>query len=322
MIEHLDGEWIAASKLPGTNPQHIVSDHFNPARLYLATYGQGLYVTDDYGLSWKCTGKEITNRFVTAVEVSTTEENDGFGVVYAGTEPSAFYRSDDGGATWDEPARLTDIVSSSSWSFPPKPDTHHVRYILADPVRSGAIYVAIEAGALIRSFDGGYTWKDRVRGGPYDTHVMTTNASSPGRLYSSAGDGYFESSDYGESWDAKDRGLRNHYLYCVSVHPSDPDTVLVSASPSPWRAYSPGNAESHAYRKINRETWREVKLDPESYASTVSVFAPNPKVEKEFYAANSLGIYRSVNAGLTWEKLPIPWSDSYKQNVWSLALTN
>src|SRR5678816_921867 len=64
-------------------------------------------------------------------------------------------------------------------------------------------------GALIRTFDGGQTWRDRVRGGPYDTHTAATHALAPGRIYSAAGDGYFESTDAGDSWRSPDDGLRH-----------------------------------------------------------------------------------------------------------------
>ena len=54
------------------------------------------------------------------------------------------------------------------------------------------MYVAIEAGALVQSHDGGRTWKDKVERGPYDTHTLATNKKVPGRLYSAAGDGYLK----------------------------------------------------------------------------------------------------------------------------------
>jgi hypothetical protein len=34
------------------------------------------------------------------------------------------------------------------------------------------VYVAIEAGALVQSHDGGDTWIDRVDQAPYDTHTL------------------------------------------------------------------------------------------------------------------------------------------------------
>ena len=93
------------------------------------------------------------------------------------------------------------LKSSSTWSFPPRPWTNHVRWIEPDANKEGYIFVAIEAGALIKSFDGGKTWKDRVENGPYDTHTLVSHKKAPQRLYSAAGDGYFESQDYGLTWE-------------------------------------------------------------------------------------------------------------------------
>jgi hypothetical protein len=63
------------------------------------------------------------------------------------------------------------------------------------------VFVAIEAGALVQSRNGGRTWIDRVKQGPYDTHTLATHKRHLNGLYSAAGDGYFESFDYGESWN-------------------------------------------------------------------------------------------------------------------------
>jgi photosystem II stability/assembly factor-like uncharacterized protein len=308
----------ATVKLQNANPQSLALDPFRRGRIYAATFGNGLRLSEDFGSSWNRVGEDSLPAETTSVAVSSTEQNDGLGTVFVGTEPSAIFRSDDGGETWTSPGDILKLASSSSWSFPPKPDTHHVRYIAADPVKPGLVYAAIEAGALIRSFDGGVNWKDRVRGAPYDTHTLATTPTAPGRVYSAAGDGYFESTDYGESWHSEDNGLRHHYLYSVSVHPKNPDNVLVSAAEGPWTAYDPDNAESYVYRK-NGGGWKRVKL-PGDEQSTVSVFAPDSKVDEEFYAANSLGIHRSSDGGAAWEKLPVSWPESFRQNVWSLAL--
>ena len=74
-------------------------------------------------------------------------------------------------------------------------DLGHVRWIELDVNVHDYVFVAIEAGALVQSRDGGRTWIDRVEQGPYDTHTLGTHQKAPKRLYSSAGDGYFESFD-------------------------------------------------------------------------------------------------------------------------------
>ena len=106
-------------------------------------------------------------------------------------------------------------------------------------VVANRVFVAIEAGALVRTFDGGRIWPDRVRGGPYDTHTALTPPLAPGRIYSAAGDGYFESTDAADSWSSPEEGLKHRYLVGVAVDPADPDTVIVSATDDPGSAYSP-----------------------------------------------------------------------------------
>ena len=108
---------------------------------------------------------------------------------------------------------LNNLPSSTSWSFPPRPWTHHVRWIESDANNPDYVFVAIEAGALIQSRDGGRTWIDRVEQGPYDTHTLVTHPRAPRRLYSSAGDGYYESFDYGESWSRPMEGMKHGYLF-------------------------------------------------------------------------------------------------------------
>ncbi|MFL6432299.1 MAG: hypothetical protein ACJ71O_01030 [Nitrososphaeraceae archaeon] len=79
-------------------------------------------------------------------------------IQYMGTEPTAFYRSDDGGEYWEKKmSSLNNFKSSTSWSFPPRPWTSHVCWIESDKIKPGYVYVAIEAGALVQSHDEGRT---------------------------------------------------------------------------------------------------------------------------------------------------------------------
>jgi hypothetical protein len=54
---------------------------------------------------------------VTAVDVAHAKQADGFGIVYAGTEPSAVFRSDTGGDSWVDLAGLRARPSADTWSF-------------------------------------------------------------------------------------------------------------------------------------------------------------------------------------------------------------
>jgi photosystem II stability/assembly factor-like uncharacterized protein len=202
--------------LKGTHPQCVTFDPDNPNHTYCGTFGGGLWKTDDGGQTWSNIGKDtISSSDVMSVSVSGLKRGNNsnrFNTVYVGTEPTAFYRSDDGGESWDKMGSLNNL-KSSSWSFPPRPWTSHVRWIESDKSKPGYVYAAIEAGALVQSHDGGRTWIDKVQGGPYDTHTLATHNKMPGRLYSAAGDGYFESYDYGQSWKRSTAAVLRHHDY-------------------------------------------------------------------------------------------------------------
>src|SRR5919106_3376938 len=244
IFESSNTGWNSRKSLTNTNPQSIAHDPLNSGRAYCATFGNGLWKTDDNGLNWSNIGNDvISSPCVTSVAVSSFNSGNKFNKVYAGTEPSALYTSNDGGDSWEMMKSLNDLPSSKSWSFPPRPWTHHIRWIEPDANNPDYVFAAIEAGALVQSRDGGRTWIDRnEEQGPYYTHTLATHSKAPRRLYSSAGDGYFESFDYGETWTSPMEGLRHDYLFGIAVDSGNPDVVIVSASNGPSKSYVAENA--------------------------------------------------------------------------------
>jgi photosystem II stability/assembly factor-like uncharacterized protein len=278
--------------------------------MYCGTAGAGLFRSRDSGRNWEPVGPGIDHPIVTAVAVDNAEHADGFGIVYAGTEPSAVFRSDSGGDSWVDLASLRALPSSDTWSFPPRPHTHHVRWIEPDVSVADRLFVAIEAGALVRTFDGGRTWRDRVPGGPYDTHTAVTNPLAPGRIYSAAGDGYFESTDAGDSWRSPEDGLKHLYLVGIAVDPADPDAVIVSAAVGPWSAYRPPSAEAYVYRKTGLKRWEQSMSGlPESTGTTATRFATHAGEPGVIYATNNRGLFKSDDAGRRWKALDLPWPE-------------
>ena len=315
-----NGRWHTDQQMTGSSPQCVAVDPLRPERLYCGTANRGLWQSVDAGTSWKPVGEGIIHEAVMAVAISPAESADGHGVVYAGTEPSALFRSEDGGESWEELRGMRELPSASEWSFPPRPETSHVRCIVPDPHAAGNLFVCIEAGALIRSHDGGRTWQDRTPDGPRDTHTLASHKDAPGHLYSAAGDGftragmgYAESRDGGETWERFFEGLKHHYLWGVAVDPADPETVLVSAAASPQEAHNPRRASSAIYRKEAGGPWREVREGlPEAEGRIASILASNEAEPGVFYVLTNGGLYRSPDAGLAWERLEVAWSDHYR----------
>ncbi len=315
IIRQQHGEWSIDIQLNGMQPECLALDPLQPERVYCGTYDQGMWQSTDAGATWKPTGAGITSKQVMSVAVSSVDQAGGAGIVYAGTEPSALYRSDNQGRSWQELPSLRALPSAPTWSFPPRPWTSHIRWITPDPLVSGRIFAAAEAGALVRSLDGGQTWEDRKPTGPFDTHTLIMHRLAPNRLYAAAGDGFMhpgngfvQSDDGGDNWYRPDDGLDFHYLWSAAADPAHPERLVISAAPGPRQAHTPATAESAIYYRSEGGQWQQAKEGlPPTQGTLASVLAAHEDEPGTFYAANNKGLYRSGDAGISWEEMLIPW---------------
>lgn len=313
VLRHRAGRWQAERPLDVRSAVAMAADLRHPERVFCATKREGVWRSDDAGAGWQPVFEGIPHDSVTALAVSDAERVDGRAVVFVGTEPSAIYRSDDDGNSWRACEGLADLPSSDEWSFPPRPETHHVRWIEPDPHERGRIYVAIEAGALVQSPDGGATWIDRVPSGPYDTHQLVTHTHAPARLWSAAGDGFYESRDGGSSWQKPELGLRHRYCWSLAINSTDPGVLVLSAAAGPTQAHAASRAEAHLYRRsADGEPWREVREGLPNPAGVLAyALAADPVEPSTFYAGSAGELFRSTDAGETWHPLDVGWPDGY-----------
>ncbi|MFB6192502.1 MAG: WD40/YVTN/BNR-like repeat-containing protein [Haloarculaceae archaeon] len=334
VIEGEDGVPTAGERLVEHDLECVAVHPDRPDRVFCGTFGAGLQRSIDGGDSWERVGidaidpgedPETARRrgtdgiSVMSVAVDPADPD----VVWAGTEPSALFRSADGGESWERVEGITDLPSAGEWSFPPRPYTHHVRWIEVDPADRDRVYAGIEAGALLVTPDGGETWIERPPGSRRDNHTLATHPDATGRVYAAAGDGYAESTDAGESWERPQDGLDHRYVWSVAADPGDPDTVVVSAASGAGNAHGHGGAEdadSYLYRRTGG-SWERVGEGVPTGEGVLRAVLAAGRAAGEFYAANNHGVYRSRDGGESWEILPIAWPGSYrKRTVRGLAV--
>nr|WP_089877323.1 hypothetical protein [Halogeometricum limi] len=278
------------------------------ARAFCGTFDAGLHRTTDGGETWHRVGRDVLAESVTSVAVSPHDAD----VVYAGTEPSAVFRSADGGETWTELDGLTDLPSASSWSFPPRPHTHHVRWIEPDPHDADHLYVGVEAGALVQTHDGGETWEDRLPSARRDTHSMATHPDEPGRAWTAAGDGYAETRDGGETWHHPQAGLDHRYCWSVAV---DSSRVLLSAAQSARAAHNVGDAESYLYRREGDEEWERLDAGIPTGAGVARAVLARGHSEGAFYAVTNHGLFRTDDGGDSFARVAVDWPDAFERQL-------
>ena len=242
------GDIDAELGLQDWQPRCIAVDPRDPRRVYVGTMDSGLWFSDDGGAGWRQAGPSIEERRVLSVAVSRSNQRSGVSIVYAGTEPSNLYRSEDGGLSWQLLPGLRELPSSSRWSFPPRPWTHHVRTIALHPNDPEWLAVGIELGGVMRSRDGGRTWTDHNPQAYSDAHQLLTHPLAPERLYEVAGQGIARSDDRGATWAHLDDGLDRHYAWAEAIDPADPDLWYVAVSRGPSAAHGGGDGHARLLR--------------------------------------------------------------------------
>ncbi len=193
------------------------------------------------------------------------------------------------------------------------------------------LYIGSASGGVYKSVDSGHTFNpifdenavlpigdiavDPLHHNTVYVGTGEANASS----YSYPGNGIYKSTDGGQTW--QNLGLINSYsIGRIAINPIAPDTIFVAAT---GRLFGKDSSRG-IYRSVNGgQTWQKVLYISDS-TSGIDV-AINPLSPDTVYAAMwerirtldkrksggvTSGIYRSENAGETWEKLTDGLPDS------------
>ena len=292
-LDEAEGVWSVELSLAGNGAQCIAVDPADRNTVYAGLREGGVRRTRDGGSVWADCELPVPGVF--SIAVSAVD-----GAVYAGTEPSALYRSDDDGGTWRELAGLLELPSRPTWSFPPRPWTSHVRWIAPSPHDADVVLLGIELGGLMRSTDGGETWQDHRPGAQPDVHSLAWHPRVEGRAYEAGGGGAAWSEDGGETWHPADEGRDRHYTWAVAVDPDDAELWYVSASTGPYAAHGGRDPQAHVYRR-ERGGWRALAGGlPEPL--TAMPYALVATSDRLFAGLADGQLYESGDRGETWRR--------------------
>lgn len=196
---------------------------------------------------------------------------------YAGTSPQGLFRSEDGGATWDGVEGFNEHPMRKTWCGGDKdgtPDGPKLHSILIDPRDRNHMYIGMSSGGVFESANGGADWR------PLNAGVKADFLPEP-------------TPEFG------------HDPHCVRLHPVKPDRLYQQNHCGIYRLDRP------------EERWQDIGTSmPKSVGAigfpmvvhprdpdTVWVFPMDgTKVWPRTSPAGKPAVYRSVNAGKTWQR--------------------
>jgi photosystem II stability/assembly factor-like uncharacterized protein len=322
---HGDEAWeLARHALEG---EHISSLLVEPERggLFAGTYAHGLFVSDDGGHAWR---ESLTSPHE-VYTVAARKRNGGL-TLYVGTEPAHLFCSDDYGQQWQDLPALRAVPDVDTWTFPAPPHAAHVKSLALDPRDSETMYACVEQGALLKTEDGGHSWRElsgyaRPDDVNYkDIHRLVLCPSHPDLMYMTTGEGLYRSEDGGESWEhLTRRDGRVGYPDGLALSPRDPNVVFMAGaanSPDFWRESHHANACVVRSHDAGR-TWEVVQRGmPENMRANIEALSLHawPSGYTVFVATTDGDVFASQDEGEYWTRIasglaPISKSGHYRK---------
>jgi photosystem II stability/assembly factor-like uncharacterized protein len=204
-------------------------------------FGPSVAISDDLGATWQepeaapiafpADAGAAVERVWQIVPGDAAEP----GVVYAGSQPSALFRSTDGGRSFALVRGLWDHPHRPRWGAGYGGQAIHT--ILPHPGDPARLVVAMSTGGVYRTTDGGATWSPANRGikayflpDPWPefgqcVHKVARDAADPDRLYAQNHHGVYRTADGGESWQSIAATLPSDFGFSIVAHPRRPGVI-------------------------------------------------------------------------------------------------
>jgi hypothetical protein len=287
-------------------------------------FGTNVWWSDDLGETWQ----ETPNGAIRFPEDSgaTLERiwqlTPGLeeGVVWAGTEPGAIFRSTDHGRTFALERGLWDHPHREEWGAGFGGQAFHT--ILPHPTDGDAVLAAISTGGVYRTEDGGASWRPSNTGVKAEfmpgerhfpefgqcVHKVARNRAAPDRLYLQNHGGVYRSDDGGETWQDIAGGLPAEFGFPVVVHPHDPDTVFVFPIVDAGARW-PTDGRARVWRSRDAgETWEPLGEGslPDDYFVAVmrdAMSADDHERAGLYLGGRNGAVWASADEGTTWREV-------------------
>ena len=288
----------------------------SPNKVFAGTRGDGVVVSEDFGKTWKkpCYGKRGPGK----VRSLTIDPNDSRRL-YAGCEPIDVFISDDEGRNWQRCDGIWDIPFIATVPYPVPTVEPHVRDVTIDPSNSKIVYAALQVGYIVKSMDGGKTWKLLNKDLDCDVHTIVIDPSNPRRLIistgghdsrkgSAPGRALYISEDGGENWSAAAMNFTQEYAVPLAIDRRNPKllyTALANGQPGQWRRRDTG-AESTMIRSLDGgKNWAPMGGGVAAKDFPESIVVDEAFPGRVYAACRNGDFYSSEDSGDSWRAMNI-----------------
>jgi photosystem II stability/assembly factor-like uncharacterized protein len=227
----------------GLEVNHVSQDPREPKRMYAAVnsswFGPHIHGSTNGGKTWKLSEKGlelkcVPNESLKRVWNICPGAADEPGVVYAGGDPGALFRSRDWGKNWEEVTSLTAHPTRDKWT----PGAGGMCLHSIQCLGNGRMIVAISAAGAFRTSDGGVTWSpfngnvrcdfrpDKFPEVGQCVHKLLAHPNHPESLYQQNHCGIYRAKLNAERWTDISRGVPTRFGFGLAVPAAEPQTLF------------------------------------------------------------------------------------------------
>src|SRR6266542_2290701 len=307
--------------LEGWAVPKLAVDPTAPNRVFAGTRGDGVWVSEDFGAKWKkpSYGKRGPGK-VRAVTFDARTNR-----LYAGCEPIDIFVSEDLGASWERLDGVWDVPWVSTVTYPAPTVEPHVRDIVIDTEDPNTLYAALQVGYIIKSTDGGKSWKLLDRDYDCDVHTMVLDPGNPKkiliatgghdhRLGKTRGRALYMTEDAGDTWEPLAMNFSQEYSVPLAMSPKDPNllySAVAHGQPGAWRARPETGSESLIIRSTDGgRQWEKLETGisgaSKQFPEAIVIDPADPN--RVFAACRNGDLFTSEDGGDSWASADAPLS--------------
>jgi hypothetical protein len=287
-------------------------------------FGPSIAISDDLGESWQepdkapiafPSGTDAALERVWQLAPGPVTQPDR---IYAGTQPSALFVSDDGGCSFELVRALWEHPDREHWSAGFGGQAIHT--VLPHPTDPASVLVAMSTGGVYRTLDGGRSWAPSNAGikayflpDPYPpfgqcVHKVARHPDRPDQLFLQNHHGVYRSDDAGASWRSIADGLPTDFGFTMVAHPHRPGVIYTFPVAADGKRYPP-DFRCRVFRSADAgESWTALSegLPTEPFYPVVlrdAMAADDADPAGIYFGTRSGEVFASADEGDFWRQV-------------------
>lgn len=273
----------------------------NNSQIIYAGTNYGVFKSIDGSLTWQNIFKTLKSEILT-IAIDTNDPK----IIYIGSDKGEVYKSIDFGKNWSKlnisskkiltieidknstiligKDRGFSLSYNSGKSFITIEDPKNVLTVTTLDINENVIFAGTFNGLYLKYKDS--LWK-RIGFDNYYVYSIEIDKDNVNTIFIGTNYGLFKSDDFGKNFYAIDKGLNlNSIIYSIKINKIDNNKFLYLGTNNGFYISDYGDENKLEFKKKLNISVSNLKIDP---------------IDSKTIYLGSIGIYKSIDAGLSWE---------------------